>query len=321
MIVVTGADGFLGSAVMAGLAARGHALRGLVRTLDASTVARPEYLAVGDLARVGDETLRNALRGASAVVHLAAQAHRPLDADIESAAALRRVNVEASERLASATAAAGARHFVFVSTVKVHGDRSLPGRPLRESDPPHPPDEYAASKWAAERALAIVAERTALCVTALRLPLVYGPGVKANFAALARAVARGVPLPLAAVANKRSVLGTGNFVSALAALLASDGAGRHGQLTPYFVTDAESVSTPDLVRALSQAFRVAPRLFPFPASALRIAGAWLGKSETVERLLDTLEADATTFRTHYAWTPPYSLAQGVAAMLADRPPL
>ena len=306
---------------MAGFAARGLAVRGLVRALDAATVARVEYVAVGDLTAASDDALRNALRGATAVVHLAAQAHRPLDSDSESLAALRRVNVESSARLAYLTAAVGAGHFVFASTVKVHGDRSPPGRPLRESDPPHPPDEYAASKWAAERALAIVAERTALRVTALRLPLAYGVGVKANFAALVRAVARGVPLPLAAVANKRSVLGTGNFVSALAALLATEGAGERGALTPYFVTDAEPVSTPDLVRAIAQALRVAPHLFPLPPSALRAAGAWLGRSEMVERLLDTLEADATAFRTRFAWTPPYSLAQGVAAMLADRPPL
>jgi nucleoside-diphosphate-sugar epimerase len=321
VIVVTGARGFLGRAVMAGFAERGLPVRGLVRALDAATVARVQYFAAGDLTTASDDTLRNALRGASAVVHLAAQAHRPLDANAESEAALRRVNVEASERLANAAAAAGAGHFVFASTVKVHGERSPPGRPLRESDPPHPPDEYAASKWAAERALAVVAERTALRVTALRLPLAYGVGVKANFAALVRAVARGVPLPLAAVANKRSVLGTGNFVSALAALLASEGASDRGRLTPYFVTDAEPVSTPDLVRAIAQALRLAPHLFPVPVSALRIAGAWLGRSERVERLLDTLEADATAFRTRFAWTPPYSLAQGVAAMLADRPPL
>jgi len=321
MIVVTGARGFLGRAVMAGLAERGLAVRGLVRALDAATAARVEYLAVGDLTTASDDALGNALRGASAVVHLAAQAHRPLDADTESLAALRRVNVEASRRLADAAAAAGASHFVFASTVKIHGERSMPGRPLREGDPPQPSDEYATSKWAAERALEIVAERTALRVTALRLPLAYGPGVKANLSAFVRAVARGVPLPLAAVANRRSVLGTGNFVSALAALLASEGASDRGAMTPYFVTDAEAVSTPDLVRAIAQALRVAPHLFPVPEPALRIAGAWLGMSERVERLLDTLEADATAFRTRFAWTPPYSLAQGVAAMLGDRPPL
>ena len=215
-VVVTGANGFLGRACVPRLAAAGYRVRGLVRALDASTAASAQFMPVGDLTQLDDAGLHNALRGATTVVHLAALAHRPLDATPQSAAALRRLNVDVSERLARAAAASGVTHFVFASSVKVNGETSPPGRPLVESDPPNPEDDYAASKWAAECALAAVAEQSGLRVTALRLPLTYGPGAKANFAALVRAVRRGVPLPLAGITNRRSLLGTGNFCAALA---------------------------------------------------------------------------------------------------------
>jgi nucleoside-diphosphate-sugar epimerase len=320
-LVVTGANGFLGRACVPRLAAAGYRVRGLVRALDASTAASAQFMPVGDLTQLDDAGLRNALRGATTVVHLAALAHRPLDATPQSTAALRRLNVDVSARLAEAAAASGVTHFVFASSVKVNGETSPPGRPLVESDPPNPEDEYAASKWAAECALAAVAEQSGLRVTALRLPLVYGPGAKANFAALVRAVRRGVPLPLAGIANRRSLLGTGNFCAALLALVECDEANDRGRATPYFVADAEPVATPDFVRAIARALRVTPRLFALPPSVLRLGGAWLGRSEQVERLLDTLEVDTSAFRARFGWSPPRSLEEGLAEAVGGSAPL
>jgi UDP-glucose 4-epimerase len=321
MVVITGASGFLGRPCVAKLHAAGFAVRGLVRTLDAASAARHEFLAVGDLAAIDDDALRNALSGASAVVHLAACAHRPLEDTPEAAAELRRINVTATERLARVAAAARIGHFVFASSVKVNGEMSEPGRPLRESDPPDPMDAYAASKWAAERALEAVAEDTGLRVTALRLPLTYGPGAKANFAALVRAVRRGVPLPFAAISNRRSVLAAGNLCHALAAVLHSDTGADAGRLTPYFVADARAVSTPELVQAIADALGVRARLWPLPPLALRLAAAAIGRSETVERLLATLEVDTAAFRTRFAWSPPLTLEEGLAAAMRGPPPL
>src|SRR5262249_14689177 len=159
----------------------------------------------------------------------------------------------------------------------------LPGRPLRESDPPQPRDDYAQSKWQAERKLSTVAEQSGLRVAALRLPLCYGRGAKANVAALARAVRRGVPLPLASVRNRRSVLGTGNFADAVLAVLARADGLAQGHVTSYFVADARAVSTAELVRAIARAMRVPARLWPMPAPLLRFAGAALGRSEAIER--------------------------------------
>ncbi len=320
-VVVTGAGGFVGRGVVGCLRSRGWNVRGLVRTLDGATAARAEFLPVGDLAAADARTLACALAGATHVVHLAARAHRaPGDPDAELAA-MRRVNAEATERLARAAAAAGVAHFVFASTIKVNGEATLPGHPFRESDPPDPHDAYAASKWEAERALAAVAAETGLAVTMLRLPLTYGPGAKANFAALARAVRAGVPLPFARIANRRSVLGTGNLHDALAAVLAADDPAALGRATPYLLADAEPVSTPDLVRAIARATGAPARLFPMPPGLLRFAGACAGRAEAVERLVGSLEADTSAFRTRFAWTPPLTLAQGLAAAFAPAAPL
>jgi UDP-glucose 4-epimerase len=319
VVVITGASGFIGRECVARLAAAGHRVRGLVRRLDAQTAARAEFYAAGDLVAADDGALRNALAGATALVHLAGHAHRPVAGTDEAAAALRQVNVTASERLARVAAEVGVTHFVFASSVKVNGEMSLPDRPLRESDPPDPLDEYAASKWAAERALAGVAEDTGLRVTSLRLPLTYGPRAKANFAALVRAVRRGIPLPLAAIRNRRSLLGTGNLCDALIAMLRSGDGGDAGRLTPYFVADAQAVSTPELVRAIARALRVQVRLWPLPPFALRLAAAAVGRSEAVERLLTTLEVDTTTFGTRFGWTPPRTLAEGLSEALRAPP--
>ena len=190
----------------------------------------------------------------------------------------RAVNVDATERVARAAAAAGATHFVFASSVKVNGEATLPGHAFRESDPPDPRDDYAASKWEAECALADVARETGMPVTILRLPLLYGPGVAGNFARLTDAVARGVPLPLASIDNRRSLLGIGNLLSALDRLLAEPVPPR-APPPPICSPMPQPVSTPDLVRAIAAALRTAARLVPVPPSFLRLACACIGRSE------------------------------------------
>ncbi|MFO1303969.1 MAG: NAD-dependent epimerase/dehydratase family protein [Burkholderiales bacterium] len=317
-VVVTGADGFVGRACMPALAHAGAAVRGLVRALSTHTAARSDYVPVGDLTTMADTAMRTVMRDADAVVHLAGHAHRASAAP----EILRAVNVDATARLARAAAAERVSHFVFASSVKVNGETSPPGHPLRESDPPNPSDEYGASKWAAERALAAIAEESGMRVTSLRLPLTYGPHAKANVAALVRAVRRGVPLPLAGLGNRRSILGVGNLASALVALLASEcDPGEAGRATTYFVADAKAVSTTELVEAMARAMHVEPRLFGLPSALLRAAGALTGRSEAIERLLGTLEVDTSAFRARLAWNPPFDLDEGMAQALAPGAPL
>ncbi len=315
-VVVTGAGGFIGHAMVEHLAAAGYDVRGLVRTLDADTAARREFVACGDLTTLPDDALRTLLGGARVVVHFAAQAHRPIDASDEAKVALRRINVDASGRVARAAAACGATHVVIASSVKVHGDSTMPGMPWRESDAPVPRDAYGESKWAAERMVDAVAEETGIRATALRLPLTYGPRAKGNFAALVRAVARGVPLPLASIDNRRSLLGTGNLASALRAVIDSDPGPDRGRLMPYFVADAHAVSTPELVRAIARALRVPARLWPLPLGALRVAAGYAGRGEALARLADSLEIDTTSFGARFGWTPPRTLEEGLAEAVA-----
>ncbi|MFO1312463.1 MAG: NAD-dependent epimerase/dehydratase family protein [Burkholderiales bacterium] len=317
-VVVTGADGFIGRACIPPLAHAGALVRGLVRSLSTDTAACSRYMPVGDLATMADSAMRTVMRDAKAVVHLAGHAHRAS----APPGVLRAVNVEATARLARAAAAEGAGHFVFASSVKVNGETSLPGHPLRESDPPNPADDYGASKWAAERELSTIAEDSGMRVTSLRLPLTYGPHAKANVAALARAVRRGLPLPFAGIDNRRSILGTANLASALAALLASEcDPGEAGRATAYFVADDRAVSTTELVEAMARAMRVEPRLFRVPAGLLRAAGALAGRGEAIERLLGTLEVDTSAFRERFAWSPPCGLDEGMAQALDPGAPL
>ncbi len=313
LVVVTGADGFAGRALCPHLRANGVHFRGLVRALSTATAARPDIYPVGDLTARTEGVLANALRGAHTVVHLAGRAHVMREITDDPLPLFRAVNVDATERLARAAAAAGAAHFVFASTVKVNGEATQPGRSLRESDPPDPRDDYAASKWEAECALADVARDTGMPVTVLRLPLLYGPGVKGNVARLVNAVERGIPLPFRNIDNRRSMLGAGNFVSAIDALRAGP-APAPRTVAVYFVADQEPVSTPELARAIADALDVRARLVPVPLFALRVAGACLGESDAIDRLCGSLVVDTSAFRAAFAWQPPRSMAEELADM-------
>jgi UDP-glucose 4-epimerase len=317
LVVVTGADGFAGHAVSTHLRAAGVPFRGLVRALSGATAARPDVLPVGDLATISDEALANALLGAASVVHLAGRAHVMHETASAPWAAFRAANATATERVARAAAAAGATHFVFASSVKVNGEATPVDRPFRESDPPGPRDDYAASKWEAECALADVARETGLAVTILRLPLMYGPGVKGNFAQLTNAIARGIPLPLGSIANQRSLLGLGNFVDALVAVLEHPAPAR-GTAVTYLLADALPVATPRLVRAIASALGVAPRLLRVPPSLLRAASACVGKAAAFERLAGSLVVDTAAFRARFGWQPPRSLDEELADMARGR---
>ena len=233
------------------------------------------------LVRAGHE-LQPALPGAQTVVHLAGIAHRRAGAD-----ELDEVNVRLAERVARQAAAEGAR-LVFLSSVKVHGEGSQ--APLTERSPVRPQDAYGASKARAEDALRATA---GLRLTILRPPLVYGPGVKANFLALMRAIARGWPLPLAAIENRRSFIYVGNLVDVITRVLAIEGT--------HLVSDGAPLSTPQLCRELGEALGVRARLFPFPRALLP------GK------LAASLEVDDTAFRRAAGWRPPFTRGQGLQA--------
>jgi nucleoside-diphosphate-sugar epimerase len=305
VIAVTGAAGFIGAAFCRRAAARGRSLRRLVR---ADADGGNDVIAL-DLAHASDDAIARALEGVSDVVHLAGRAHVIDEADRAAEAAYRRANVDVTERVARAAVVAGVDRFVFASSVKVNGEATAPGRPLRPADATDPRDAYARSKLAAEQALARIAAGTSLSTLTLRLPLVYGVGARGNFRRLADAVAARRWLPLGAIANRRSLLGIDNLLDALDAALDA----RVAATGTHFVADAQSVSTPELVRAIARALGVAPRLLAVPVPVLRVAGALTGRADAVARLTASLEVDTSSFAEASGWRPrPFAID---AAML------
>jgi nucleoside-diphosphate-sugar epimerase len=300
VVAVTGARGFVGRALCERLLGSGLSVRCIVRG-DAGASS----FAVGD---IGPHTQwQDALAGADAVVHLAARVHCMRDTSADPLAHYRRVNVEGTRGLASAAAAGGVRRMVFLSSIKVNGE--FANRPLTEQDPPQPLDPYAISKYEAEQALTGIAARSGLESVILRAPLVYGPGVRANFLSLMRAVARGIPLPLGAVDNRRSLIYVGNLVDAICACLVHPAAAGR----TFLVDDGEELSTAELVRRLAGALHVSARLFPVPVAVLRLAARLAGRTAALERLLGSLRIDGSAIRHTLQWQAPFNVDAGLAA--------
>jgi UDP-N-acetyl-alpha-D-quinovosamine dehydrogenase len=302
IVLVTGANGFVGSALCEALVASGRRVRRAVRRPDA---ALGQAVVVGDIGP--DTDWSAALEGVDSIVHLAARTHVLRETELDALAAYRRVNVAGTERLARAATARGVRRLVLLSSVKVNGERSG-ARAFTEDDAPRPEDGYGISKWEAEQALARAAAGTALQTVVLRPPLVYGPGVKGNFLRLLGLVARGVPLPLGAIDNRRSFIYLGNLVDAIVqALDAPRATGR-----TYLAADGEDLSTPELVRGIAGALGVRPRLVSFPLLPLKLAASLAGRGAEFARLAGSLRVDSSRIRRELEWRPRCGLAQGLA---------
>lgn len=306
-VLVTGANGFVGRALCDELLRYGQSVRGTLRQHEGrqALLERIEPIVVGTINAATD--WKAALTGCEVVIHLAARVHVMDDTAQAPLALYRATNTDATLNLARQAAQAGVKRFVFVSTIKVNGE----GRdePYRESDAPAPQDPYAISKWEAEQGLWRIAEETGLEVVILRPPLVYGPGVKANFLRLMQWVKKGWPLPLGAVRNRRSLLYLGNFVDAIRVCVVHPAAA--GQT--FLLDDGEVVSTPQLIRAVARAMGRPARLLAIPVGLLELAGALLGKRAAVARLAGSLYIDSSAIRSHLGWTPPYSMQAGLEA--------
>lgn len=298
-VLVTGASGFVGRALVAEALSRGVPVRAAVRRPAMTLPA--EHVVVGDVDERTDWS--NALRGCDAVVHLANLAHAP-----SSIAELERVNVVGTVHLAQQAADRGVRQLIFLSSIKAIGDESWE-RALKENDPPRPADAYGSAKRDAERALQSLSSRTGLCITVLRVPLVYGPAVKGNFAALLRAIARGYPLPLGSVENRRSLIYVGNLVDAVLGCIALPDA----TWRVYHVTDGHAVSTPELVRGLAAGLGRPARMFPFPPMLLELLATLLGRGSAARRLTRSLEVDDTAIRSELGWHPPFTFDEGIGS--------
>ena len=259
----------------------------------------------GDLEPATDWS--RALNGVAAVVHCAARVHIMHDTEADPLTAFRTVNVEGTLNLARQAADAGVKRFVFISSVKVNGEHTAPGIPFIETDAPNSQDAYGQSKHEAEQGLHRIAAETGMEVVIIRPPLVYGTGVKANFAALMRAVQRGWFLPLGAVHNQRSLVVLDNLVDFIVTCITHPQAANQ----TFFVSDGQDLSTTELVRGMARAAGVPARLLPVPVWVLQAGARLLGKEDAVQRLCGNLQVDISKARRLLGWVPPVSVEEGL----------
>lgn len=300
--LITGANGFVGSSLMARLQAEGLRPLGTCRgtSLDRSLVSAPSLQAGNDWSHL--------LRSVDTVIHAAARVHVMREASSDSLDAFRAVNVEGTLSLARQAAAAGVRRFVFISSVKVNGEETPRTTRFAAGDEPAPEDAYGISKAEAELGLKVVAAETGMEYVIVRPPLVYGPGVKGNFATLMRAVARGLPLPLGAVTgNRRSLVALDNLVDLIVTCIEPPAAANQ----VFLAGDGEDLSTTELLRRLAAAMGVPVRLLPVPEWALRAGARFAGQERVFQRLCGNLQVDISKAREVLGWVPPISVDEGL----------
>ena len=301
-VLVTGATGFVGRALVPMLTQAGHDVTITVRY--GPSADHLKNVRLQNIGEIGPETnWQEALKNIDAVIHLAGRAHVMTESESDPLAAYRRINRDGTKRLAEAAADAGVKRMVFLSSIKVNGERTSI-QPYRESDTPQPEDAYGQSKWEGEQALRDV---PGLETVVVRTPLVYGPHVKGNFRSLLNICARALPLPLGGLQNSRSLIYVGNLADALITCLTHPKATDH----LYLVRDGDDVSTTALIKSTAQALGKKACLFPAPRILLRIGGAVTGKSGMASRLIESLEIDDSAFQRDLDWTPPFTMVQGL----------
>ncbi|MDH4414476.1 MAG: NAD-dependent epimerase/dehydratase family protein [Rhizobium sp.] len=299
--LITGASGFIGSHLVADMRRRGLPIR---------PVSRREAPGITKIGSYTAETdWQPHLQDVDHIVHLAARVHVMRETDADPLTAFRRANVDATLNLARQAASAGVKRFIFMSTIKVNGEETKPGKPFTNSDPPNPQDPYAISKAEAETGLAEIGQQSGMEFTIIRPPLVYGPGVGGNFATLLRWAKLGLPSIFPRVENKRSLIYVGNLTDfAIKALNHPGAANRH-----FLVSDGTPLSTHQLVFKLLVACGNKPRSVPVPLTAFKWAGSIAGKEQMIERLLNSLEIDDRETRDTLSWNEPFGLEVSLRA--------
>ena len=307
-VLVTGATGFVGRYLIPELVSAAYEVVICIRQVPIKPFPpKVKTYVVSDIGPDTDWT--GVLDKIDAIIHLAGHAH-VLDEKLKKEQTIyNRINTAGTEKLAKAAARSGVKKFIFLSTVKVMGEETKE-TPFSETMPPNPIGAYGKSKLAAENAMLHIAKETGLETVILRLPLLYGPGVKANMLNLLKLCYLNVPLPLAGIKNQRSLLFVGNLTDAIIKCLESKIA--NGQT--FFVRDGEDLSTSMLIRIVTKAFKKPIRLFAVPNSLIRLFGRILGKDSTVDRLLSNLQVNDDKIRSELGWKPPFKMLQGIEVM-------
>lgn len=305
-ILVTGASGFLGRALVRSLSQSKFPLICAVRSLREGLVSGPDYVTVGDIDSRTDWT--ESLTGVSIVIHCAARVHVMNEDAKEPLAAFRRVNVGATLGLAKQSAEIGVKRFIFISSIKVNGESTSRDQAFSSHSVPMPQDPYSQSKHEAEVGLKEIAEKTGMEIVVIRPPLVYGQDVKGNFHSLFNLVSKGVPLPLKLIRqNSRSMVYVGNLVNLVETCIVHPQAANQ----TFLVSDDEDISTEHLVRLMGFAMNRKVNLFPVPIWLFKLLGKLTGRTKVVDRLIGSLQVDLTQTKEKLNWNPPYTVSEGM----------
>ena len=306
-ILVTGASGFVGQALLRELVAAGHEVNAAVRNQQAALNVANQARSVitGEISEETD--WGEAVQGCESVIHLAARVHVMKEKAEDPLEAFRRVNVRGTGQLAQAALKAGVKRFIYLSSIKVNGEQTQVV-PFAHDDTPAPGDAYAQSKSEAEVLLREF-EGKGLETVIVRSPLVYGPGVKGNFLALMKWVAQGIPLPLACIENSRSLVYVGNLVDALMVCVTHEQAAGE----TFLISDQHDFSTPDLICELARTIGRRPRLFCVSPFVLQFIARLAGRSDEAQRLLSSLVVDTSRLTDILQWRPPYTAQTGLRA--------
>ena len=303
MILVTGASGFVGTALLSALRQGGHGFRPVYRREKPS--GTEAGVVVSSIS--GTTVWGNHLGRVSSIVHLAARVHLMNDASLDPLSDFREVNVAGTLNLARQAAIHGVNRFVFISSIKVNGEQTAAGHPFTPSDTPNPSDSYGISKCEAEEGLRQIAEQTGMEVVIIRPVLVYGPGVKGNFLSMMRWLRKGIPLPLGAIHNARSLVALDNLIDLIVTCLQHPEAANQ----TFLVSDGEDLSTTELLKRTGAAMGINVRLIPVPASIIQAGASLLDKRDVAQRLCGSLQVDIGKTREFLNWTPPVAIDEGL----------
>jgi nucleoside-diphosphate-sugar epimerase len=305
-VLVTGGSGFVGGGLLRYLSAQGgYQLNAALRQEYQDLPAGVQCHQVTGLSPSTDWS--QALAGVEVVVHAAARVHVMHEQAQDPLAEFRLANVEGTLQLARQALAAGVRRFIFISSIKVNGETTVPDQPFSADDQPAPQDPYGISKWEAELALRDLLSDSAMELVIIRPVLIYGPGVKANFLSLMRVVERGIPLPLARVSSRRSLLGLDNLLDLIHICMNHPAASNQ----TFLASDGQDVTLPELLRHIAGAMSKPCRLIPVPVGLMSITAKLLGRGATAQRLLSCLQVDIVKNKQLLQWSPPVRLEQSI----------
>ena len=299
--LITGSTGFIGQALICQLEAQNFEFTAAIRNASNCLPSNIQQLQVGDL--LPDTDWENALSDVDVVIHLAARVHIMNDTNIDPLTEFQKVNTLGTLNLARQASNAGVSRFIFLSSIKVNGESTSAGNPFLAEDTHIPNDPYGLSKYEAEQGLREISIQTGMEVVIIRPPLVYGPDVKANFLSMMHWVHKGVPLPLGAIHNQRSLVALDNLVDLITTCIDHPAAANQ----TFLVSDDEDISTTELLKRMAKALGKPSRLIPIPSILIRLGAILLGKRDIAQRLCGSLQVDINHTKNTLNWKPPISV--------------